>query len=252
MIKRFLLIIIVLILVMIFVIGCGGSKKTEPITNDQQQAVTNPTTQVEPPALPSKPEVDSKESWMNAKNLIELVKLVDKMSWRVDGDVFHYTYLGREVVKGVQGEVVSIVVEDEKIKFWIDDNGKILQALVDDEYLPSEYLDHVSIYMLAPLMPFQLSGEEQLQRALTGKDVPGWKVLKSDKGKTTISRKTIDVQTIVIQAKDPFSVGAGEYTISFSFGNFDSKRLIIGWSILEGAGRDEEFVEFAIESLTFR
>ncbi|WP_028307898.1 hypothetical protein [Desulfitibacter alkalitolerans] len=256
--KRWLPVVLIIMLVVIgtIAVGCGSSKKSKT-----ENAAKSSTPAVEPKADHSTVANEAAEAdipWINLKGIVDLVNLVQEMTWTIDEDTFVYAHLGTESVKGVQTDVIQIEVtgeyddEDERVVFWVDSSGRIMRALMNDVDTPTEMLEHMSVYLLAPLLPFQLSSEQNLQLALSGKNVPGWTVTDRGKKRETIGGKSVDVSTIEIQAKDMFSTGAGEYTIQFRFGDFGNMRLLLGWNVLDGGQEGEDWGRFSIETITFR
>lgn len=243
----------IFLVAVMLVAGCGGRPKVAPDAAAQKADSDGAKgTPGETAATGDSGVVAEELPWLNLDNIVNLVSLVEEMSWTLDGYLYHFAYLGKETLNGVPVEAVAMSVEDENTVFWVDGSGNILQAAINDDHMPAEMMGHMSMYLLAPLVPFQLSAQTDLQSALAGKSVPGWNVMRRDITKEFIAGKSTTVHIMEIKARDPFGVGAGEYTVEYRFADFGKMRLLLGFTILEGAEEVDEYVAFAIESITFR
>lgn len=255
--KNYFCFLVIFLVAVMLVAGCAGRPKAAPDAAAQQAGSDEGKGGApgEAAATGDSGAVAEELPWLSLDNIVNLVSLVQEMSWSIggiDGHLFHYAYLGQETLNGVPAEAVAMSVDDENIVLWVDGKGNILQAAINDDHMPAEMTGHMSMYMLAPLVPFQLSAHTDLQSALAGRKVPGWNVLRHDKTKDIIDGKSTTIHIMVIKARDPFGVGAGEYTVEYRFGDFGKMRLLLGFTILEGAEEGDEYVDFAIESITFR
>ncbi len=256
--KWFWVMMILVLLIGTILIGCGGPDEAAPNTGSDEPAVEREEDPVE--------EVDAVDGdvaageetgedfndWVYLESVTELVNMVQEMTWKIDGSPFHYVYLGRETVNGVSTDVISMEMEGEEVSLWIDSSGEVKQAVLGGEQMPAELLDFMGMYLITPLIPFQFSMDADLQSALTGREVPGWNVTQTDKSSGTVGGKAADLYTMEIQGRDPSDAGTGEYTMEFRFADFGDSMMLLGWNVLEGAGEDEQFMEFVLESIVFR
>ncbi len=252
--KWFWVMMSLVLLIGIIAVGCGGPDEAAPDTGSDEPAVEreeDPVEEVDAINGDAAAEEDFHD-WIYLDSVTELVSMVQEMTWKIDGDLFHYVYLGSETVNGVSTDAISMEVEGEEVSLWIDSSGEIKQAVLGGEQMPAEMLDFMGMYLITPLIPFQFSMDADLQSALTGREVPGWNVTRTDKSSGTVGGKTADLYTMEIQGRDPSDAGAGEYTMEFRFADFGDSMMLLGWNVLEGAGENEQFMEFVLESIAFR
>ena len=244
------ILLVILLLMMLSIFGCGGPDgAAPPIENGK--AVTESGGETAPGGSEAPGEVadlgtDEEFSWMSLGSMDNLVEIVKEMRWKMDGNIFHYAYLGSETVDGVNADVVSINIDDAVTTFWVDSSGEIVQVAIDDEYMPAEMLDYMGMYLLAPLLPFQIFAEElSLQQALSGQNIPGMDITRQDRVRETIGGQTVDVHIMEMMIDD-------SHTLEFRFADFENIRLMLSWNVLEGGEKGEEFAYFEIEEIIFR
>ncbi len=252
--RWFWVLMILALLIGTIAVGCGGPDDTAPDTGSDESAVEREEDPIEEADV-ADGDVDAGENfndWIYLESVTDLVNMVQEMTWKIDGGLFHYVYQGSETVDGVSTDVISMEMEGEEVSLWIDSSGEVKQAVLGGEEMPAEMLDFMGMYLITPLIPFQFSMDADLQSALTGHDVPGWNVTRTDNRTGTVGGKAADLYTMEIQGRDPSDAGAGDYTMEFRFADFGDSMMLLGWNVLEGAGEDEQFMEFVLESIVFR
>lgn len=242
---------LLLALLFLFVGLAAGCKKsgdpgvgTQLQTDRQEQAIDRTD--------PSETE-DNVYPWMTLGEPVYLINSVAQMVWVVDDTIFSYGYEGIENVNGQDAHAIAIDAGDDHCVFWLDPKGTILQAAINDDFFESGI---ENVYMMEPLLPFQLIQNEKLQRALTGSKVQGWTIQDRGTQRLTLGEYDdaleIDARTLVIRGTDLFDTGAeGEYAIAFRFARVLDQWLLIGWEVLDGGNPDEPFAYFSLESIRF-
>lgn len=267
---RFLVILSILVLVFA-VAACGGEgEETDPeedATQDPAEDASddsdeeNEDEEEEEEAEDPNEEDDEEEelaidSWRNPSDLKSIREGFSRLVWRwaeIDEDGNEkdptrvaYQFEGEEEIDGTDTEKLSVTVDDQKMVFWVDDEGEVARVQVDGEDLPGEMAGNfVDPFLTAMFWPFEAAEALQVRDVLN-REGPGWDWEKVSTETRTIGEMQAEVTQIRLTLGPPHvPEDAEDVTLDWEIGDFGEFQMLLSWSTETSSG--EGMWEFTME-----
>jgi hypothetical protein len=229
-----MLVLVAMLVVGTLAVGCGGG--SSPIPPPPTSGVDGGDDGLADNGVSGAPESLAK-GWIDFG---AFVRLVASAEWQT-GEEIQYAYNSSETLNGIATEKVSLTIfEDgemvEAMTMWVDRDGNIVQAVIDGQAVEDFELKYIQMFAIPPLIPFYATDDPSLMleftEVLAGKSVSGWDVSNQGRSKETIGGKSVDVYTLDVKTAEHWGEGA---TMRFSYGDFGSFKMLLGWDSLDGS-----------------
>lgn len=263
---RFVLVLVVAVSLLIGALGCGAPE--EEVDAPEEDAVVEEEA-VEDSTDPADEEADAEEgevseaqdedfdvdNWRNPTGVQEIVNNFSELEWSwarvVDGEeadstVLSYRYEGSETVEGVDAEVLVFTLDGEAFKFWVDDDGRTVQAEVQGEIIPGQFVDTMAEGLLTGLfVPFRAVEEFGFYEALR-ETTPGvkWSAVSTETEK--FGDLEAEVTRLEVVVGPPLTPEGEEGTAILGVGDFGDFQMLVEWDWAEVTGDGDLAVTYSL------
>lgn len=248
-------------------LGCGvpdeeEAVEEEPTVEEEERVDEEPTVEEEERNDEEKeePALDV-DNWRNPTEISEIVDNFAEMEWTwsrlengsvTDSTTINYKYEGSETVDGVDTEVLSFSIDAEGFKAWVDKDGNVIQAEVEGEIIPGQFVDQAMEGALSAMFsPFWTFEELGIHDALV-ETTPGfeWSVISTEEKQ--IGNMDVEVTHLEVDVKPPLTPEGEEGTVTWSVGDFGQFQMLIEWDWIETAGEEEMSIQYSLDKAVAR
>ncbi len=165
---------------------------------------------------------------------------------------------GQEEVDGEKADRVRFLFEQQEqeeesqeFNIWFDEEGGLLQVVVDGEQIPVQFAGMMlSSFQQSLFMPFQMMEGYNPEIILEGIEVPGWTVEDTQKTVEEIGEQEIEALRINALVEPP--AFEDEMLLEATIGDFGLFQLLVSLEVREAVSPDQSVFGYQLKGFNLR
>ncbi len=208
------------------------------------------------PAIQASNDFIDMERWQNPAELDDFLHLFAELEYKLfdalETVTLRYFYEGQEELDGVKVDRVIMEgslpeQEDQKLVFWIDDEGNLVKVMdeMSQEEIPPMFAGLVT---MAFFVPFYIIEDLQIE-ALENGELNDMKITPTETQDQLVGGLEATVTTYTAIFKDD---DGADQEATYRIGDFGDFQMMVSFKIPNAEEPDREYIEFEITKITRR